>query len=105
MKEINIEEIVKRIEEAERASRDGFPIALLCGEAVSGMLASRLSQKTDAEIVILDPAAEKHSLKRKLNEIGSEMILFTEEFEPMVYEIMNDGSTLLHETLNVESCL
>lgn len=96
------EDIVEKIEASLFASKDGFSVALLCEKDFSGMLCGKLSERLEVPVILLGPAAEKHKLKRKLNESGCEMILYSAAFEPVVYEIFNDGTTLLRDSLRLE---
>lgn len=97
-----MEDIVEKIEESLSASKDGFSVALLCEKDFSGMLCGNLSERLEVPVILLEPALEKHKLRRKLNESGCEMILYSSAFEPMIYEIFNDGTTLLQDSLRLE---
>ena len=76
------------------ASSSAGPHAALLGTREK---TAELLKAWPAEIplTVLDETAGKHILKRRLNEAGSELILYTEEFDSMVYEIFNDSTTLL----------
>lgn len=99
---LNMEMIINKIEDALRASKHRFSVAVLCSRQLGESLKNELSKKVDAKFFLPDSEAEKHVLKRILNEKNCEMILYTDYYEPTVYEIMNDGSTLVHETLKLE---
>ena len=103
MEKFGTEELFKRIEETLSSSKNVFSIALLCDSPVREQLQQLLIEKFSVSLVLMDTAEDKHKLKRLLNERGCEMMLYTTQVEPMVDEILNDGTTLLREVLNVES--
>lgn len=84
------------------SSADSLPIALLCMPSEQEAILPLLD---DYQLFLLDSEKEKHHLKRALNQEGCELILFTSEFEPMIDELFNDGTTFLQDSILLDDYL
>lgn len=102
--EVPFAKIREKTEKLLEHSKNVYPPAILCDLSFGQEVCEELEQSKELQFkpILLNPTAEKHQLKRKLNENGCGLILYTKEFEPMIYEIFNDGTTLLEEALLIE---
>lgn len=103
MKKYIFDEMFEKIEAALAASKYGFSVALLCNEAYLPALRQSFAERRNIPFVVLDGKAGKHILKRELNLRECEFIVYTREFEPVIYEIFNDGTTSLTASYLLQS--
>lgn len=56
-------------------------------------------------VLALNPEDLLHVQKRRLNEVKCEYIAYSGDCYEIVWELFNDGSTLLHTSLNIDEIL
>lgn len=99
IKKIHLDDIVKNIKRALKASESTFPIAVLCDYEEVTALCEQLSELLQCRVVMLKNGNAKYKLKNELNIIGSKLIIYEGKYESMIYEILNDGTTFLNDAL------
>lgn len=75
------------------------PVALLCEKADADEICRKFDDDGSIRLLVLEQSAEKRTLKRTLNAHNCRLIIYSEAFESIVYEIFNDGTTLLSDSL------
>lgn len=84
------------------ANRNGNPaIALISdNDSLTSMMCS-IAAEINQCILILPPGDNKIAYKRMLNNCGAQLLIYTTSYEDTVWEILNDGTTAVVETLKI----
>ena len=90
---------------SEYCDLEGKCLAVLSHDESIIQACRSATSQSGTSILALDPEDLLHVQKRRLNEMKCEYIAYSGECYEIVWELFNDGSTLLHTSLNIDEIL